>query len=760
MKEEIKPLYDMGFSILWLKPRSKRPVETAWTTGPRHEWGTLEAFFKPGFNAGVRLGEPSKLDSGDFLAVIDCDVKSADPVHVKEMEKALDQLGFDWTIAPTVRSGRGNGSRHIYVRTREPMSPFRLARSHHVVKVEMPSVTTFSKKEEDALSPDEMSRGVHLRPAWEVSVMGTGQQVVLPPSIHPDTGLRYSWSKPIRSTNDVPVVTLVKPEAAGVLGPLKVIKNAPEFQVTLVDLVSAKIPDWVFDIIVSGKGLEKYDMDRSAALYAVTLCLINAGFSDLEMMSVLTDPTNELSWVAYEHTKSKDRKRAAQWVYKYTIQKARYSKSAEKAFEDEAEIEEVHLDPGSATQQEEELLGDWRERLDKNYATGNPKPTLRNVVLILENFPSKPIFTFDVFYHAELYASEPPWKDGAGSWTGRSITDSDLARVKNWFGSRFGFEPSTDNIASGIGLVARRNSKHPVQEYIKTLRWDGVKRLDGWLKEYMNAEGPDEYLTSVGRKLLTACIARAMNPGCKWDYVVIFEGKQGIGKSTACSILGGAWFTDTLGDITNKDVVEAMRGRWIVEIGELAVMRKYEVENLKHFITVRTDVVRKAYARKSEEYPRQCVFIGTTNRQDYLKDETGNRRFWPVKVNQVKFAELLRDRDQLWAEACEAWLDGEELYLRGKVEEMAKELQAARMEHDEWEAIARDVIFADDFSVEEGFTLLELWKRMAKLSDIDGMKFGTQQQHRLGRCLRVMGYEVRFVRGPSGSERRWFKVVH
>lgn len=759
MLQKIKPLHDLGFANIWLKPKSKRPVETAWTTGPRHEWSTLELFYKKNSNVGVRVGEPSKLSDGTFLSVIDCDVKSEDPAHLREMEKALDQLQFDWTTAPIVVSGRGNGSKHIYIRTDEPLSPFRLARSHHMVKVSMPSVSNFSRREEEQLSVEEMAQGIHIRPAWEISAMGTGQQVVLPPSIHPDTGKAYLWEtgEPT-SVNDFPLANIVKPENAGPLGPLKVIKNAPEFEHVIVDLVSAKIPDWVFDMIVKGSGLEKYDNDRSAALYAVTLCLINADFSDLEIMSVLTDPSNELSWAAYEHTKSKDRKRAAAWIYKYTIQKARYSKSAEKAFSDEMEIEEKVLTEEEIALQEEELLGDWRERMDKNFQTGKPKPTIKNVILVLENYCEKAIFEFDSFYQAEQYASEPPWKDGPGIWTGKAISDSDIGRIKNWFGERFGFEPSDNTISGAVSVVARRNSRHPVQKYVKELVWDGKARLDTWLKKYMNAEGPDEYLAAVGRKLLCACVARVMNPGCKWDYVVIFEGKQGIGKSTACSILGGSWFTDTIGDITNKDAVEAMRGKWIIEIGELAVMRKYEVENLKHFITVRTDNVRKAYARKSEEYPRQCVFIGTTNRQDYLKDETGNRRFWPVKVHGVRFNELIRDRDQLWAEACEKWIEGEELYLSGDIEKMAKEIQASRMEHDEWESIIDEVLSEDDFLPENGFRLLDLWKRMSKLSDIDGMKFGNAQQHRLGRCLRIMGYEVRIKREKKSLERKWFRL--
>lgn len=758
MLEKIKPLHGLGFSILWIMPKSKRPVEKDWTKLPPKSWDALKLSHKENFNAGVRLGSNSKLTNGNYLAVIDCDVKSEDPVHQKEMEKALDALGFEWAHAPTVMSGRGNGSRHIYVQTEEPLAPFRLARSHHAVKVHMPSVTKFSKKEEEELSVEEMSEGWHIRPAWEIGAMGTGQQVVLPPSIHPDSGLAYKWSKEIVGVKSLPVVTLSRDNIEQV----RVIKDAPEFSEIVVDLVSAQIPLWCYEMIVHGKHLERYDMDRSAALYSAAMCLINAGFTDGEIMTVLTDPDYELSWVAYEHRKTKDRKSAAQWVYKYTIAKARHEKSAQKAFEGSAEITDTVLDEkGVKAQQEDMFEKGWRDtKLDRNqfYVIKN---TLKNVVTILTMYPDRNIFYYDDFYHAEYYSSTPPWGEKEMKWDDKQIIDIDLIKIKMWFAKEWGFEPSLETIATAISFVADKSKIHPVRDYLKNLEWDGTPRLNTWLRTYMKAEGPEEYLSAVGAKLLVACVARIFEPGCKWDYVVIFEGKQGIGKSTACSILGGEWFTDTLGDIANKDVVDTMRGKWVIEIGELAVMRKHEVESLKHFITVRTDTVRKAFARKSEDYPRQCVFIGTTNRSDYLKDETGNRRFFPVKVHVVNFDKLIADRDQLWAEAFERWVDGEKLYLEKDVEKIAAEIQSSRMEHDEWESIIQDVFDKTDDSgplfPSTDFRMLDLWIQMSKLSDLDGMKFNNQQQHRVGRILRMMGFEMRVIKIKGKTERRWFR---
>lgn len=750
MLEEIKPLHGMGFSIIWLQPKSKRPLEKGWTSGPRHEWETLKAFYKPSFNVGVRLGDASKLDDGSYLAAIDCDVKSSDPIHLLEMERVLGQLGFDWESAPSVRSGRGNGSRHIYIKTELPKSPFRIARSEHVVKVDMPSVLSFSKKEMDMLTDKERKQGVHIRPAWEISLMGTGQQCVLPPSIHPDSGLHYSWDRPIRNINDVP---LAEVSAESLPGPKKQIKQAPEFQEVIVDLLSANIPDWAYDLIVSAKGLEKYNSDRSAALMAVTFCMINAQFTDLEIMSVLTDPTNELAWTAYEHRKTKDRRSAADWVYRYTITKARYEKSAQKAFEEGAEIEDQIIPEEQLAEQADTILGDWKERLDRNLQTGRLKNSLKNTVMILANCQGESLFYYDDFFHSENYASEPPWKDREEDWKRKEIVDADLARIKNWFGNHWDFEPSDGTIIQAIQLLSRKNTVHPVRDYLEKLRWDGKPRLDNWLKTYLKAEGPIEYLRAVGRKVLVACVARVMEPGCQWDHVVILEGDQGSGKSSTCKILSDPWFSSTLGDISNKDAVEGMRGNWIIELGELANMRKAEVETLKHFVTVRTDKIRKAYARKSEAFPRQCVFIGTTNRDDYLKDETGNRRFWPVRVGQTQFEDLIRDRDQIFAEAMEAWAEGERLMLEGAAKDMATGIQASRMDRDEWIEALEEILKADEFLVPDGFSLMGLWKRFNLGGDLDGVRFNQDIQKRMGRCLRILSYEKRHTEHGN----RWFK---
>lgn len=756
MIPDIKHLHEIGFSIIWLKPRSKQPVEMSWTKKDRHSFAALREMHVDGMNVGVRLGSNSPLENGTFLAVIDCDVKSEDAAHLNEMEKALDLLGFDWTMAPTVLSGRGNGSRHIYVATKEPVAPFTFVKSAHVVRVHMPSVERLSAKEKEFLTEEEIAQGLRLRPAWEISVMGSGQQVVLPPSVHPDSGRPYEWANEIRTVNDLEVVELKRPEKkdngtfdrAGIKSPKNIV-------FPLVDLLSSKLSTKYFDLIVRGIGLEAYDGDRSRAVMASVFAMVNVGFSDDEIMSVLTDVENELASVAFEHAKTRDREKAARWIFKYNIAKARKELAAEKAFDGVAIVEDV-LSEEDAKAQDLEVLGDWEARLDRN-AHMNPRPTFKNTVLILEHVTGKALFKYDRLFQTDRYADVPPWtiEGHRGSWIDKEIADVDLSAAQNYLGQHFRIEPSIDFISRAVGLIARKNAYHPVQQYLEGLYWDGVPRIDTWLTKYMGVV-ENEFTRQAGAKFLCAMIGRAMAPGCKWDHVLILEGAQGIYKSTACAVLGGQWFSSRLGDYNTKDVVENMRGNWIIEISELANMRKHDVGVLKDFISTQVDEVRKAYARRSEKFPRQCVFIGTTNESEYLQDETGNRRFWPVKVERIDIEALRADRDQLFAEAFERWVEGETLYLSKEAEAIAKEAQGERMEHDSWADRLRDVLETDEF-LSKSFRLDSLWEKFAGPTDIGGMKLTPQIQKRIGRALRMLGYASWAHRTGSHVERRWAK---
>ena len=218
-------------------------------------------------------------------------------------------------------------------------------------------------------------------------------------------------------------------------------------------------------------------------------------------------------------------------------------------------------------------------------------------------------------------------------------------------------------------------------------RTDGTRtRADQWLSRYLGAE-PSEYHAAIGRMFLIAMAARVLEPGCKADYVVILQGPQGELKSAACRVLGGEWFSDSMPDIRSKDASQHVRGLWLIELPELSALSRGNVELWKAFITRTTERYRPFYGRRETIEPRQCLFIGTTNRDEYLQDETGNRRFWPVAVGAIKLDALKRDRAQLFAEAVHRYRAGEQWWPDKEFERsvIAPE-QEARFEIDAWEA--------------------------------------------------------------------------
>ena len=199
---ELKTLHSKGMALIYLEPKKKKPLVTSkgWAQKPFPLWEELENSFEKNYNVGVRLGEPSKLISGKYLGAIDCDVKSKSRKAMVEMNEKLRELGIDLDTAPIVMSGRGNGSKHVYVETVKPMRAMKFASSTYKVKVLMPGEgdKPFSKHEMKTLTPEERAQGYRIRPAWEIAFMGTGQQTVLPPSIHPDTGMKYDWASPLK----------------------------------------------------------------------------------------------------------------------------------------------------------------------------------------------------------------------------------------------------------------------------------------------------------------------------------------------------------------------------------------------------------------------------------------------------------------------------------------------------------------------------------------------------------------------------------
>ncbi len=252
---------------------------------------------------------------------------------------------------------------------------------------------------------------------------------------------------------------------------------------------------------------------------------------------------------------------------------------------------------------------------------------------------------------------------------------------------RFDFEPKADTIKAAVYRVCLSHSFNPVRDYLDGLKWDGTARLDSWLSTYLSA-ADDPLNRAIGRKALVAAVRRVRQPGAKFDQVLVLEGLQGSGKSSAIKILAGDFFSDA--EIIGKhgrEVQELCGGVWLYEISELAGLSKSDVEHVKGFASRTHDKARPAYGYASVERGRTCVFIGTCNRDDYLIDDTGNRRFWPVATGKIDLTALSRDRDQLWAEAARAEAEGEALIIEPELWGTAAERADARLATDPWQDI-------------------------------------------------------------------------
>lgn len=344
------------------------------------------------------------------------------------------------------------------------------------------------------------------------------------------------------------------------------------------------------------------------------------------------------------------------------------SESLAEAMDDFDDLEEDHPDM------------EWLKELDYD-SKGHLRSTIDNAVIILENDPrTKGKLIYNDFSNRAIITGKLPWTEKAYK---RDWCDDDDAGVRHFLEHSYN-HTGAGKIADAVSIVYQKNKIHPVKDYLNSLTWDGVKRIETLLTDYLGAED-STYTRAVIRTHLTAAVARVMRPGCKYDTMLTLTGPQGIGKSTFIKIIGKDWFNDSLDTVKGKEAYEQLQGSWLIEMGELTATRKADIEAVKLFLSKTEDIYRVAYGRRTSRFPRQCVFWGTSNDIHFLRDKTGDRRYWPVDCGiliPVKdiFKDLKDDVDQIWAEAAENYKAGAKLYLTGEEADEAIKQQRAHAE--------------------------------------------------------------------------------
>ena len=335
-------------------------------------------------------------------------------------------------------------------------------------------------------------------------------------------------------------------------------------------------------------------------------------------------------------------------------------------------------------EEEEKKVVEWAKDLEVD-SKGKNLSTVKNIDIIFKNdIRLKGIFRFNSFDSRNYVFATLPWRKILNP---EPLKNVDYSGVRNYFETVYGIT-SSSKIDDSLNLEMERNSYHPVRQYLQSLKWDKQPRVDTLLIEYFGTKDNVYYRESI-RKMLVGAVARVINPGCKFDYTLVLVGGQGIGKSTFVKKLAKEWFSDTFGTYTGKEALEQIQGCWLVEMAELSGLKKAEVETVKHFLTKQEDTFRPAYGRTKETYLRQCVFFGTTNNKDFLRDPSGNRRFLPVDSNFKAARKNVWDDltpeevDQIWAEATHMYRKGESLFLSEEAEAIAKIEQRSHSEQDE-----------------------------------------------------------------------------
>jgi predicted P-loop ATPase len=394
-----------------------------------------------------------------------------------------------------------------------------------------------------------------------------------------------------------------------------------------------------------------------------------------------------------------------------------------------------------------------------------PLPILVNALIALRNDDStRDAIAFDEMLRAPMLMHEIGQPIGGDLREPRALTDKDVTDLQEWMQLAGLTHISHDNVRLAVDSHARDHAYHPVLDYLEGLRWDDTARLNTWLTNYLGVEHND-YSQAVGAMFLISMVARIFEPGCKADHMMVLEGSQGELKSTACAILAGDWFSDCLPDITSgKDASQHLRGKWLIEVAEMHALNKAEASLLKSFISRTTERYRPSYGRLEVIEPRQCVFVGTSNKDAYLRDETGGRRFWPLKCGTIDVDRLAEDRDQLFAEAVVRYRAGEAWWPDKTFErEHILPEQEQRFESDAWEEPIAHFLAAQTRAtiLQVAVGALEYQgdhhMRMPDDRDTPINRLGTADQRRIAAIMISLGWK-RGNREAGTGQRFWVKV--
>ena len=380
-----------------------------------------------------------------------------------------------------------------------------------------------------------------------------------------------------------------------------------------------------------------------------------------------------------------------------------------------------------------------------------PKRLLANAMTVLDQPEWARVLVYDEMAARPMLLAESPAHAGLVSTYPRPWQDADDLHVTNYMQTRFQLFVTPNTVANAVDAVVMRRRVHAARDYLARLQWDGRARLDRWLVTYLGVED-SLYTRAVGSKFLIGGVARARKPGCKVDTTLILEGPQGKGKSQALAALlpNESLFTDDLGADLGKDAAERLPGKWIVEVAELDSFRRAETSRIKSFISRQVDHFRVSYGKRAGDYPRHCIFAGSTNAMTYLRDESGGRRFWPVAVVSIDLEGLRRDRDQLWAEAVVRYQAGECWWLDADQSAAARLEQEARREIDPWQEVVEQ--FLATRSEARNTEILDLLK-------IDIEKRDQGHSNRVARILQALQWVRKQRRVAGAADQREYVYV-